>query len=125
MLYDIINVRGSTLTPKDGLGLASRALGRSEASAFEKFFTILRRILTHQWGLLLLRRVVVRIPTCNENLLTLYETLIKKLIRALPLLPIFITSAASVGQKYIVPSLLALIRSTNNIPLRDGLQIVM
>ena len=47
-----INVKGSTLTPEEGLATASRAVGHSEASAFEKFFRMWRRKVRCQWGLL-------------------------------------------------------------------------
>ena len=80
MIQEIVHNRGRNLDPEDWLTLASQALRRVDKNLFERFFTVLKRVVRTKWALVLKRRVVLRVPSYNEGVIGHIQAVLRRKI---------------------------------------------
>ena len=70
---------------EEGLTLACSIIQHTEPKAFDRFFTVLRRVLKRKWALPLLRRIVITVPTYDTHIIASCRHAIKNMIHTLPI----------------------------------------
>ena len=84
LLYHILD-RGGNITPEQGLALATQVGGHYNVNLFEKYFRVLSKIMSKNWKLRLLRRIVLRVPSYNGRVLKSCNSLARAFIDQLDL----------------------------------------
>ena len=85
IIMDLINGKSEKLGPGDLLIVASRCVSQCEPCLFEKFFSIVRKKSKSVWGVVLKRRIVIRIPSYSIVVSSQIRDIMAQTIRTLPI----------------------------------------
>ena len=85
VLGNLVWQENSNFTPDEGLTLATAVVSHADTKLFDRFFSMLRRVIKTHWSLPLLRRLLFRVPSYEDSILKACRSSIKRTIQALPL----------------------------------------
>ena len=78
LILDVVNSQARTFSADELVSLATDCCGHVEVSLFERFFNLTRQKARAQWGFILKRRVVIRVPTYDVHTIMVTRKAITK-----------------------------------------------
>ena len=70
VILDVVNGGGNGMEVEEALTLASKVVRHCDPSLFEKLFTIVKGKVKREWKLVLQRRVVLRVPSYSDTIIS-------------------------------------------------------
>ena len=83
LIQDVVNSQARTFSADELVSLAADCAGHVEVPLFERFFNLPRQKARAQWGFILKRRVVIRVPTYDVHTIMVTRKAITKALMSL------------------------------------------